>query len=364
MPHPTARSASCERRLYRRVPAAAEGSCARASTPARELRVLGFVKNPRLMRVAERARAPPPARAGPRPRAARASSRRTTRSAASGSCPPTAGTRRSASPTSRSSTDGIARGRASARSSTADGTEREVDTIIFGTGFHVTDMPIAQRVRGRGGRDARPRRGRAARSAYLGTTIAGFPNLFMLLGPNTGLGHNSMVFMIESQIAYVLDALRAMRRARRRVARGRAGGAGGVQPRASTRGWRARSGTRRLRELVHRRHRPQHDAVARLDLALPPAQPRASTRRSTSCPEPPGRARGGTGMSARVLITGARAASAGRRPRRCARRGARVVGLDLRADDAHDVIACDVRDQAAVDARWRRRSSGSAGSTC
>jgi hypothetical protein len=48
--------------------------------------------------------------------------------------------------------------------------------------------------------------------AYKGTTVAGYPNLFFLVGPNTGLGHNSIVFMIESQIAYVLGALRAMRR--------------------------------------------------------------------------------------------------------------------------------------------------------
>ena len=46
--------------------------------------------------------------------------------------------------------------------------------------------------------------------AHLGSTVAGFPNLFIVPGPNTGLGHNSMVFMIESQIAYVLDCLRVM----------------------------------------------------------------------------------------------------------------------------------------------------------
>jgi hypothetical protein len=50
-------------------------------------------------------------------------------------------------------------------------------------------------------------------SAYLGTTIAGFPNAFMLVGPNTGLGHSSMIYMIESQIAYVMDALRTIDRA-------------------------------------------------------------------------------------------------------------------------------------------------------
>ncbi len=97
-----------------------------------------------------------------------------------------------------------------------DGTEREVDTIIFGTGFHVTDIPIAQRVRGRDGRtlaetwDGSP-------TAYKGAAVAGYPNLFFLVGPNTGLGHNSIVFMIESQINYVAGALEAMRRRGARV---------------------------------------------------------------------------------------------------------------------------------------------------
>jgi cation diffusion facilitator CzcD-associated flavoprotein CzcO len=92
----------------------------------------------------------------------------------------------------------------------ADGVERPVDAIVFGTGFHVTDIPAAHRVRGRGGVllddiwHGSPR-------AYLGSAVAGFPNLFFLLGPNTGLGHSSMVFMIESQIAHVMAALGHMR---------------------------------------------------------------------------------------------------------------------------------------------------------
>ncbi|HYN91707.1 MAG TPA: hypothetical protein VER75_07280, partial [Thermoleophilaceae bacterium] len=94
---------------------------------------------------------------------------------------------------------------------TADGTEREVDTIIFGTGFHVTDIPIASRVSGRDGRTL-AQVWRGSPQAYKGTTVAGYPNLFFLVGPNTGLGHNSIVFMIESQISYVIDALRTMRR--------------------------------------------------------------------------------------------------------------------------------------------------------
>jgi cation diffusion facilitator CzcD-associated flavoprotein CzcO len=94
---------------------------------------------------------------------------------------------------------------------TADGAEREVDTIIFGTGFHVTDVPIADRIAGRDGRTL-AEIWQGSMQAYKGTTVAGFPNLFFLVGPNTGLGHNSIVFMIESQIAYVLGALRTMRR--------------------------------------------------------------------------------------------------------------------------------------------------------
>jgi cation diffusion facilitator CzcD-associated flavoprotein CzcO len=92
---------------------------------------------------------------------------------------------------------------------TADGREREVDTIIFGTGFHVTDMPAAERVRGRDGRTL-AEHWRGSPQAHLGAMVAGYPNLFFLVGPNTGLGHNSIVFMIESQCNYVLDALRLM----------------------------------------------------------------------------------------------------------------------------------------------------------
>jgi cation diffusion facilitator CzcD-associated flavoprotein CzcO len=92
---------------------------------------------------------------------------------------------------------------------TADGAEREVDTVIVATGFHVTDAPIAARVRGREGRTLADV-WRDGPRAYLGATVAGFPNLFLLIGPNTGLGHTSMVFMIESHLAYILDCLRLM----------------------------------------------------------------------------------------------------------------------------------------------------------
>ena len=91
-----------------------------------------------------------------------------------------------------------------------DGGFHEADTIIFGTGFYVTDIPLANVVRGVGGRRLADVWDRSPQ-AYRGTAIAGFPNLFFLVGPNTGLGHNSIVFMIEAQINYLLDAIRTMR---------------------------------------------------------------------------------------------------------------------------------------------------------
>jgi cation diffusion facilitator CzcD-associated flavoprotein CzcO len=90
----------------------------------------------------------------------------------------------------------------------ADGTEREVDVIIFGTGFHVTDAFDNLDIIGHGGRNLGKEWSVEGMRSHLGITVAGFPNLFFLLGPNTGLGHNSVVFMIESQIKYVLDAIR------------------------------------------------------------------------------------------------------------------------------------------------------------
>lgn len=94
----------------------------------------------------------------------------------------------------------------------ADGSEREVDVIILGTGYHVADIPIAEHVVGAGGRRLQEAWAGTPR-AYLGTSIPGFPNFFMLLGPNTGLGHSSMVYMIESQVDHVFAALQARDRA-------------------------------------------------------------------------------------------------------------------------------------------------------
>jgi cation diffusion facilitator CzcD-associated flavoprotein CzcO len=90
-----------------------------------------------------------------------------------------------------------------------EGMERTVDTIIFATGFRPTDPPIARAIRGRKGlllADA----WQGSPKAHRGSTVSGFPNLFILLGPNTGLGHNSVVYMTEAQIDHLLGALRYM----------------------------------------------------------------------------------------------------------------------------------------------------------
>ncbi len=93
---------------------------------------------------------------------------------------------------------------------THDGTVREVDAIVVATGFHTTEQPISQHIKGRDGRTLADSWSAEGMTAYKGTTISGFPNLFQIVGPNTGLGHSSMVFIIESQIAYILSALQKM----------------------------------------------------------------------------------------------------------------------------------------------------------
>ncbi|MEU3458624.1 NAD(P)/FAD-dependent oxidoreductase [Streptomyces sp. NPDC006733] len=92
---------------------------------------------------------------------------------------------------------------------TSDGTEREVDAIVFGTGFHVTDMPIGDRITGVGGRSL-AEHWKGGMAALRGTTIDGFPNLLLIIGPNTGLGNSSMILMIESSINYVASYLRTL----------------------------------------------------------------------------------------------------------------------------------------------------------
>jgi cation diffusion facilitator CzcD-associated flavoprotein CzcO len=89
----------------------------------------------------------------------------------------------------------------------ADGTEREVDTIVFGTGFDVGANLTRLGLIGRDGEALGTAWARDGIGAHLGITVAGFPNLFLMLGPNTGLGHTSVVFMIEAQARYIVQAL-------------------------------------------------------------------------------------------------------------------------------------------------------------
>jgi cation diffusion facilitator CzcD-associated flavoprotein CzcO len=93
----------------------------------------------------------------------------------------------------------------------SDGTRREADAIVFATGFHTVDMPMAKYVRGADGRTLEEVWDGDMR-ALRGTTVAGFPNLCFVIGPNTGLGHNSMVHIIESQLSYIVDYVKALGR--------------------------------------------------------------------------------------------------------------------------------------------------------
>jgi len=115
-----------------------------------------------------------------------------------------------AAPTTEVVTDPIARVEANAIV-TADGTRREIDVLIVATGFFTTELPIAGHITGRTGRTMAARFAETGMAAYKGTTVPEFPNLFLIVGPNTGLGHSSMVFMIESQVAYIRDAIRTLR---------------------------------------------------------------------------------------------------------------------------------------------------------
>ncbi len=92
---------------------------------------------------------------------------------------------------------------------TADGVTHAADVLILGTGFHTTAPPLAALIAGRTGATLADT-WKGSPRAYMGTTESGFPNLFTLLGPNTALGHSSVLLMIEAQIDHVLGMLRLM----------------------------------------------------------------------------------------------------------------------------------------------------------
>ncbi|QUX28188.1 NAD(P)/FAD-dependent oxidoreductase [Nocardiopsis akebiae] len=197
-----------ERWLYRNVPLTQQ--IARKSIYwGRETYILGFAKNPRLLSVVERlgranirrgvkdpelrAKLTPDFRAGCK------------RILMSNDYYPAL-----ARPNVDVVTDGISEVRPRAvvtRDASGRETEHEVDTIILGTGFHVSDPPVARRIFDAEGRSLSDHWGTDVQ-AFRGTTVAGFPNAFVLAGPNTGLGHTSQLFMIEAQIRYTMQALK------------------------------------------------------------------------------------------------------------------------------------------------------------
>ena len=197
---------SAERRLYRRVPAAQRALRA-ALWSIRESQVGAFVKRPGMLKAAQalarrniekhvkdpalRAKLTPDYRFGCK------------RVLLSSSYYPAL---------TRPNVDVVASGLREVRGSTvvaADGTEHEVDAIIFGTGFHVTDLPIGSRITGAAGRTL-GEEWKDGMAALRGSTVSGFPNLLFVIGPNTGLGNSSMVLMIESQLNYLADYLRRL----------------------------------------------------------------------------------------------------------------------------------------------------------
>lgn len=95
---------------------------------------------------------------------------------------------------------------------TKDGARHEVDIVVFATGFHVTDSYKYVQIFGQGGEDLNARADHDGVIAHRGIMFRDVPNLFILLGPNTGLGHNSVVVMIEAQIRYVVQAIKAVKK--------------------------------------------------------------------------------------------------------------------------------------------------------
>ncbi|VVN82682.1 Baeyer-Villiger monooxygenase [Pseudomonas fluorescens] len=89
---------------------------------------------------------------------------------------------------------------------TVDGREREVDVLIYGTGFTASEFLAPMRIHGLRGVEL-TQAWKDGAEAYKGISVRGFPNLFLLYGPNTNLGHNSIIYMLESQFPYVLDCL-------------------------------------------------------------------------------------------------------------------------------------------------------------
>ncbi|MDF3834700.1 NAD(P)/FAD-dependent oxidoreductase [Cupriavidus basilensis] len=206
MPKPDRRVSAAERWLFRRLPFA-QKLLRTGIYWTLESRVLGFVVHPGLMKVVERI-----ARRHIRQQIADPALRATVTPDYTIGCKRVLISNDYFPALARANVDVVTAGidRIEADAIVMrDGSRREADCIIFGTGFHATDPIPRGAILGQRGTDLLDA-WRDGAEAYLGTTVAGFPNLFLVVGPNTGLGHSSMVFMIESQVNYILGALKAM----------------------------------------------------------------------------------------------------------------------------------------------------------
>lgn len=205
-PHDMRTITAAERERFRTRPRRQRVERAKAYI-AKELLVLGFAKQPKLMRVIERL-----ARAHLARQVADPALRRTLTPDFTLGCKRVVPSNAWFPALQRPNVELVPRALSRIRERSvidADGVEREVDTIIFGTGFHVADIPFAYKMRGRGGELLSTAWAGSPR-AYLGVSVPGFPNFFMFLGPNSGLGHSSMVYMIEAQAQHVKNAIRAL----------------------------------------------------------------------------------------------------------------------------------------------------------
>ena len=208
MPRRDRRITDAEKWLYRQVPLT-ERMVRLGLHTSRELLAVGFVKRPGLLRGAQRIGLRHLARSVPDP-GLRA---RLTPGYVLG-CKRVLLSNDYYPALTQPNTELVAAGLAKVDASTLtaeDGTARDADVIVFATGFHVIDMPLARRITGAGGVTLAQTWGEDMR-ALRGTTVAGFPNLCLLIGPNTGLGHNSLIHIIEAQLDYTLDYLAALDR--------------------------------------------------------------------------------------------------------------------------------------------------------
>ena len=208
IPKPDRAFGSIERWLFRRFPAL-QGLVRRAIYWKREALALGFVVEPRIMKILGLV-AMRYLRASVPDRALRAKVTPNYTMGCKRVLPTNDWFRTLQSPQVELVTDAISEVRAECVA-TCDGQERQLDAIVLATGFDAAEQKAPFDVRGRDGQDLNDA-WRDGPEAYLGTSVSGFPNLFLLVGPNTGLGHNSMLFMIESQIAYVMSAIETMQR--------------------------------------------------------------------------------------------------------------------------------------------------------